>query len=79
MTTKFSSCYYKYKTMESQIKNSVKEFAKKAMAEVKIDIDIKYCKEKGIKYNNHEIDASRVDLFDTESTKSAFNFITKSR
>ncbi|MCW3084489.1 MAG: hypothetical protein JWP12_1855 [Bacteroidetes bacterium] len=62
-----------------KVKDSVKQLTKNAMAEVRVDIDIEYCKKYGIKYNNHEIDAATVDLFNTKSNKAAFDFLTKNR
>lgn len=59
------------------IKESVKQFAKKAMAEAKVDIDIEFCKRNKIKYSDNENDASKVDLFNTKSNKDAFDFIVK--
>lgn len=52
------------------------EFALRVMRESEVDIDVEYCVKQGIKYDNHEIDASEVILFDKKSTKAAFDLVT---
>lgn len=63
--------------MAIEIKDSVKKFAETSMSEAKVDIDVEYCKTHGIKYQNHEVDASKVDLFNSKSNKAAFDFVMK--
>lgn len=60
-------------------KETVEEFTKRAMAEAEVDIDIEYCKKYGIKFKNHEIDATEVDLFNSKSNKAAFDLVMKNR
>lgn len=52
------------------------EFALRVARESDVDIDVEYCEKRGIKYDNHEIDASEVRLFDKKSTKAAFDLVT---
>lgn len=59
------------------MKESIKQFVKKAMAESKVDIDVEYCKRNNIKYPDNETDVSKVDLFNTKSNNDAFDFVMK--
>lgn len=61
------------------IKDSIKQLVKKEMEQANVDIDIEYCKKNGIKYDNHEVDSSTIQLFDPKTNKAAFEFVTKSR
>ena len=58
-------------------KETVEEFALRVLHESNTDVNINYCIENGIKYDNHEIDASKIDLFTTKSNKAAFDFVIK--
>lgn len=60
-------------------KETIDEFVFKVLTESKVDIDIEYCKKYGIKYTNHEEDASKKDLFDSKCNKAAFDLIFKNR
>ena len=52
------------------------EFAQRVMRTTVVDIDVDYCEKDDVKYENHEIDASDVQLFDQKSTKAAFDLVT---
>jgi hypothetical protein len=65
--------------MVMKVKDSVKQRTIEAMAEIRVDIDIEYCKKHGIKYDNDEVASSTVDLFNTKSNKAAFDFLTRNR
>jgi len=58
---------------------TVEEFTKRVLQEVRVDVDMAYCQANGIKFKNHEKDASEVDLFNTKSNKAAFDYILKNR
>ncbi len=62
-----------------KIKNSVIEKVNRELSRVRIDVDIELCKQNNIKYDNDEVDASNVDLFNRKSNKAAFDFLTKKR
>lgn len=49
------------------------------MNECRFDVDVEFCKEHEIKYDNHEVDASEVDLFNREANIRAFDFVFKNR
>ncbi|MDG1331546.1 MAG: hypothetical protein P8P74_04405 [Crocinitomicaceae bacterium] len=52
------------------------EFAQRVIRTTVVDIDTDYCEQNGVKYENHEIDASDVKLFDKKSTETAFDIVT---
>ena len=52
------------------------EFAQRVIRTTVVDIDVDYCEKNGVKYENHEIDASEVQLFDKKSTKAAFDLVS---
>ena len=56
---------------------SVEEFTQRILNNYRVDIDVEYCKKHGIKFKNHEIDATKVDLFNSKSNKDAFEYVTK--
>ena len=60
-----------------KIKDSVIEKVNKELSRVRVDVDIEFCKQNNIKYDNDEVNASTVDLFNKKSNKAAFDFLTK--
>ena len=63
--------------VESQKNETPQEFAERVMRTTVVDIDLDYCEKHGLKYKNHEIDASTVELFNESSTRAAFKLITR--
>jgi hypothetical protein len=62
-----------------KVKDSIKQFAQRVVDESIVDIDINFCKENGIKYKNHEKDASKVELFTSESNLAAYKAVFKKK
>ena len=63
--------------VENQKNETPREFAERVVRNAKVDIDLDYCEKRGLKYKNHEIDASSVELFNSASTKAAFDLVTR--
>ena len=63
------------------IKESVKEFVDRAMKDIKIDIDIEYCKKHDIKFKDtpdvETEDEIWARLGDTKKNKAIFDYLTK--
>jgi len=63
------------------ISQDVKDFVKKAMSEIRLDVDIEYCKKHNIKFKD-TVDKETEDelwdrLADSKRTKAAFDIVTK--
>lgn len=63
--------------VENQKNETPLEFAERVVRNAKVDIDLDYCEKRGLKYKNHEIDASTVELFTESSIEAAFKLVTR--
>lgn len=63
--------------VENQKNETPLEFAERVVRNANVDIDLDYCEKRGLKYINHEKDSSTVELFNSSSTKAAFDLITR--
>lgn len=62
-----------------ETKESLAEFVKQSISECQFDVDVNFCIENNVKFDNHEVDSSTVDLFNREANIRAFDFIFKNR
>lgn len=55
---------------------TMKEFTRRVLREVRVDVDVDYCKAHGIKFRSYEDekDVSTADLFSSESIKRHSTF-----
>lgn len=58
-------------------KETVDEFVANSMAEMRVDIDVEFCKRNNIKFSNHEIAAENIDLFNKDAINSAYSLMKK--
>ncbi len=61
----------------SKISPSVKDFVLKAMEEINSDLDLTFCRENKVQFDNHEVNANDVELFTTESLDMAQRILGK--
>lgn len=57
-----------------QIENE-EEFIQNCIDNSEVDIDDTFCEDAGFKFDNHEVDAEKIDLLPTEINKKSFKFI----
>jgi len=60
-----------------KISPTVKEYVLNAMKDIRSDLDIEFCLENNIKFENHEVEAENVKLFSKESLENALKILEK--
>lgn len=65
--------------MKMKAKETDELFVKRILAESIVDIDLAFCARNSVTLNNHEIDAKKVDLFNSKANKAAFNLVFKKK
>lgn len=76
MIENFSNENLKIMTRDKN-KESVDEFVSNSLSEMRVDIDMDFCKRNDVKFLNHEIAAENIDLFNVEAMNSAYSLMKR--